>query len=104
VNAAELAARIARGDRVVVLDVRRHDERLLACIAGSLHIPFDDLEDAIDDDEVLDPSAEYVVICHLGIRSLSAAEMLLRAGLKAWSLRGGIDAWSRLVDPEVPRY
>lgn len=100
----DLAARLERGDSLVLLDVRRHDERLHACIAGSLHIPLDELEDALDDEDVIDPDTEYVVVCHLGIRSLSAAAMLVRVGIRAWSLRGGIDAWSRLIDPAVPRY
>jgi len=44
--------------------------------------------------------------CHHGIRSQSAAEYFLREkGFRnLYNLRGGIDAWSQLVDPSVPRY
>jgi rhodanese-related sulfurtransferase len=46
-----------------------------------------------------------VVICHHGVRSLNVANGWLRTqGFEAQSLRGGIDAWSRDVDPAVARY
>ena len=38
-------------------------------------------------------------------RSMRALEFLHQAGYrKLKNLRGGIDAWSRLVDPTIPRY
>jgi rhodanese-related sulfurtransferase len=47
-----------------------------------------------------------VIYCHAGVRSWSAAGYLEQArGLKSVvSLAGGIDAWSAVVDPSVPRY
>jgi rhodanese-related sulfurtransferase len=46
-----------------------------------------------------------VVTCHLGGRSLRAAQALQRAGfLRVENLAGGIEAWSLTVDPSVPRY
>jgi monothiol glutaredoxin len=46
-----------------------------------------------------------VVQCHHGVRSLRAAEELVAAGFRdVYNLVGGIEAWSRDVDPEVPRY
>jgi len=44
-------------------------------------------------------------MCHHGIRSRQAAEYFLRQGFtNLYNLSGGIDAWSTLVDPSVPRY
>jgi rhodanese-related sulfurtransferase len=52
-----------------------------------------------------DRAAEYVLQCHSGVRSRQAANYLQNLGFKRVSnLRGGIDAWSVLVDPTVPRY
>jgi rhodanese-related sulfurtransferase len=49
--------------------------------------------------------AEIVCYCHHGVRSLSAAAILRQAGFgNAVSLAGGIDLWSRVIDPSVPRY
>jgi rhodanese-related sulfurtransferase len=46
-----------------------------------------------------------VCYCHHGVRSLHAALILGAAGFKdAVSLRGGIEAWSELIDPAIPRY
>lgn len=46
-----------------------------------------------------------VVYCHHGMRSLRAAMFLRSQGFQnAFSMHGGIDAWSRTVDPETPRY
>jgi rhodanese-related sulfurtransferase len=53
----------------------------------------------------LDPEGRIVVICHHGVRSLNVANWLRNQGFEhAQSLRGGIDAWSRDVDPAVLRY
>jgi adenylyltransferase/sulfurtransferase len=56
--------------------------------------------------EVQPPDGSLVVAyCHHGIRSQAAAALLLRAGIaNVVSLAGGLDAWSILVDPSVPRY
>ena len=43
--------------------------------------------------------------CHHGTRSHAAAEGYLRKGFRnVYNLTGGIDAWSREVDPTVRRY
>ena len=48
---------------------------------------------------------EIVVMCHHGIRSMEGAHLLKESGFdKVHNLVGGIDAWSQLVDPNVPRY
>jgi len=53
----------------------------------------------------LDSARDIVVHCRTGKRSAQAVEMLQQAGFrKVWNLKGGIDAWSREVDPSVPRY
>ena len=53
----------------------------------------------------VDPDERIVVICHHGVRSLNVANWLRNQGFEqAQSLRGGIDAWSRDVDPAMARY
>ena len=102
ITVEDLHARLESSQSPLLLDVRRYDERQEARIGGCLHIPLDELDERLDE---LDPNAEYIVYCHHGIRSLSAAAMLEAAGFpNPKSLRGGIDAWSLRVAPEVPRY
>jgi len=52
------------------------------------------------------PREELIVfVCHHGVRSLDAAAYFAGHGLEnVRSLGGGIDAWSREVDPNIPRY
>ena len=46
-----------------------------------------------------------VVHCHHGGRSLRVVHWLrLQGPINAQNLSGGINAWSQLIDPSVPRY
>jgi rhodanese-related sulfurtransferase len=86
----------------LLVDVRRHDEVAICSLPGALHLPMDELSDRLAE---LDPEKETVVFCHHGVRSLSATVFLRNQGFKnVSSLSGGIDRWSALVDPSVPRY
>lgn len=95
----ETAARTA----VVLLDVREPWEVAVAAIAG--HVPMAMGEVPARAHQELDPDAHIVAYCHAGVRSLSVAHWLREQGFeRAQSLAGGIDAWSREVDPTVTRY
>ncbi len=87
---------------IVLLDVREPWEAELASLPGAVLIPLDTLEAAL---EGLDRDASIVAYCHHGIRSARAVELLRTHGFSdARNLDGGIDAWSRLIDPAVARY
>jgi monothiol glutaredoxin len=100
-SAPELKALIDSGLSFELVDVRTHEERAIAKLEGSRL-----LDQAYHDYLLgLDRHAVIVFQCHHGIRSQSAAEYFLREGFRNLSnLQGGLDAWSRLVDPSVPRY
>jgi rhodanese-related sulfurtransferase len=52
-----------------------------------------------------DTQENIIIYCHHGVRSLRAAEFLRQRGYShAQSMRGGIDAWSDMVDHGTPRY
>lgn len=100
----EVASRL-RSDSpaLVLLDVREPWEIAKASIAGSRNIPMGELPSRALRE--LDPEEEIVVVCHSGVRSLKTTVWLRNQGFeKVQSLRGGIDAWSREIDPQVPRY
>ena len=99
ISGAETARAVASG--LILLDVREPWEFALGHIAGSVHIPLDQLEGRIAE---LDPQRPVVAICHRGARSRLARGMLIQAGFQARSLRGGIDGWSADIDPAIPRY
>jgi len=98
----ELAARLARGDSPVLLDVREAWEYAIAALPGSVLVPLGTLQQRTG---TLDAQAEYVVYCHHGGRSAMAAQWLRSQGFaRVANLEGGIDAWSLEVDATVPRY
>jgi rhodanese-related sulfurtransferase len=87
----------------VLLDVREPWEFQAASLPGSLPMPMGEVPSRAHTE--LDPDAHIVVLCHHGQRSLSVAMWLRAQGFeRAQSLAGGIDAWSRTIDPTVPRY
>lgn len=85
-----------------LLDVREPWERSTAAIEPSTHIPMGDIPARIQE---LDPDAHIIVYCHHGVRSLNVTAWLRQQGFEqVQSLRGGIDRWSKLIDPKVPLY
>ena len=52
-----------------------------------------------------DPASETIVMCHLGMRSAQMCQWLMSQGFtNVKNLKGGIDAYSRQIDPSVPLY
>jgi len=99
----ELARRLREEPTsLLLLDVREPEERAFASISPSVHIPMQQIPSNRDR---LPTDREIVVYCHSGMRSAMVAAYLEREGFaRVANLRGGIDAWSVVVDPAVPRY
>ena len=99
----QLKALLATEHPPLLLDVREPWEHATAHIEPSTLIPMNDIPGRAHQE--LDEEAPIVVLCHHGMRSLSVASWLRQQGFdKAQSVSGGIDAWSRTIDPTVPRY
>ncbi len=102
ISPAETARRMAAGEPLQLLDVRRADERAIARLEGAVWIPLHELPRRWQE---LARDRTIVCFCHVGARSAVATELLRSQGLAgARNLAGGIDAWSRAVDPSVARY
>lgn len=97
----ELKEKRERGDDVLLFDVRGDDERAQAIIDFAR--AWD--REAIQFIESLPKDAELVFHCHIGGRSLQAAEHYRRLGFtNVYNLVGGIRAWAEEVDSSVPTY
>lgn len=96
ISPAELAART---DDFTLLDVREPWEFEIAALPGAVLVPLGQLAEA-----ELDPAKPVIVYCHHGVRSAAARAQLAARGFRASHLAGGIDAWSRDLDPTVARY
>ena len=91
---------------LLLLDVREPWEVAVAKIdlpgATTRSMPMREVPARIGE---LDPAQPVVCFCHHGARSAQVVAFLERAGFaSAYNLAGGIDAWSRDVDPGVARY
>ncbi|HEX4662743.1 MAG TPA: rhodanese-like domain-containing protein [Terriglobales bacterium] len=90
------------GEEFTLLDCREPWEYQAAHIEGSTHIPMQEIPARVQE---LDPDDRVIVICHHGVRSMNVTAWLRQQGYdKAQSVAGGIDRWSRIVDPKVPTY
>ncbi|HWD23560.1 MAG TPA: rhodanese-like domain-containing protein [Burkholderiales bacterium] len=104
ITPAQLAAWLAEADREkpLLLDVREPWEYQAARIDGSQPVPMREIPARVGE---LDSSRDLVAICHHGGRSMQVAMFLEKQGFtRVHNLVGGIDAWSRTVDPAVPLY
>jgi molybdopterin/thiamine biosynthesis adenylyltransferase/rhodanese-related sulfurtransferase len=98
----DLASALSAGEPIVVIDVREPYEWQIGRIPSARLIPLGTLLTRGAD---VAKDADVVVYCHHGQRSEMAAEALLASGFRrVRNLVGGIDRWSRDVDPSVRRY
>jgi len=96
-------AKLDAAEEFVLLDVREPWEFETAKIAEAKLMPMGDVPSRAHQE--LDPEEPIVVLCHHGVRSMNVTVWLRQQGFeKVQSMRGGIDAWSKLVDPKVPMY
>lgn len=90
----------------VVLDVREPRELQAASVKADgfslVTIPMGVIPPRMNE---LDPQQPIACLCHHGGRSMQVASFLKHHGFShVANIAGGIDAWSREVDPAVPRY
>jgi rhodanese-related sulfurtransferase len=84
-----------------LVDCRERWEHERVALPGSMLLPLGTIEEQV---EQLTPGRPVLVYCHHGVRSISAAVLLERAGFDATSMAGGIDAWSLRINPSLRRY
>lgn len=102
ISVQEVSARIARGDKILLVDVREPWEFALCKLQGAKLIPLGSLPSNLN---LLLDADNVVCYCHHGMRSLDAAVWLRQQGVdSARSMAGGIERWAEEIDPNVPRY
>jgi adenylyltransferase/sulfurtransferase len=98
----ELTARLSRGEKLELIDVREQFEWDIVRIPGARLVPLATLPEVA---ETLDREREIVVYCKGGTRSRAAASHLADAGFRrVANLTGGVLRWREDVDPSLPRY
>jgi rhodanese-related sulfurtransferase len=98
IGASTLRDMLERGERVMVVDVRKGEEHAEWSIPGSVHFDaYDTLhagEERAMEELELPEDAPVVTVCGRGRSSAVAADQLRRRGYEAVSLEGGMKAWS----------
>ena len=99
-DVTELKARLNK-DSIILIDVRGSEERALASVEAARPMDAATMQQI----EAMPKDTALAFICHVGNRSQVAAEHFRKQGFSDVSnVVGGIDAWSQLVDADVPRY
>jgi rhodanese-related sulfurtransferase len=100
ISVLELSKKM-ESETIFILDVRTAQEFEFSNIGGH-HIPLDELEQRVPE---LDLDKDIYCLCHHGVRSLYAANILASCGAKfPVNIEGGIDAWSLSIDENIKRY
>ena len=101
ITAPELAERIQH-NHLKLLDVREPHELEISALPSAVNIPLGQLAARLSE---LDSAEDMVVFCKGGTRSARALELLASAGFKkVKNLKGGINAWAKEVDTNLPVY
>jgi sulfur-carrier protein adenylyltransferase/sulfurtransferase len=101
ITAPELAERV-KTNHLKLLDVREPHELEISALPNAKNIPLGQLAARLSE---LDSADDMVVFCKGGTRSARALELLVSAGFKkVKNLKGGINAWAREVDQNLPLY
>ena len=97
----ELKEKVDGGEDLLVIDVRNPQERAQASLDFATPLDSGGME-ALG---MRDKDLPVAFLCHHGRSSLAAAEHFRKEGFTSlWNILGGIDTWSREIDPEVPQY
>ena len=107
ISVTEAAKRLSAESEAVfrLVDCREEDEFAWCRIEGAELVPLSRFAENAPTTLLADTSRPLIVYCHHGMRSLQATQFLRSRGYEnAWSLAGGIDAWSVEIDPDIPRY
>lgn len=95
----ELAAKITRGEDVVLIDVREPYEWNAGHIESAIHVPMAQVPQRLSE---IPNDREVVTICRSGARSERVRQFLAQNGYtRVKNMVGGMQRWARDVDPKV---
>jgi molybdopterin/thiamine biosynthesis adenylyltransferase/rhodanese-related sulfurtransferase len=101
ITVKELSERV-KSNHLKLLDVREPHELEISRIPNAVNIPLGQLAGRLSE---LDSAEDMVIFCKSGSRSMRGLELLASAGFKkVKNLKGGINAWAREVDTNLPIY
>jgi glyoxylase-like metal-dependent hydrolase (beta-lactamase superfamily II)/rhodanese-related sulfurtransferase len=108
VTADQLRAALVKGEPAEILDVRPRDQFESWHVAGSRHVgSYEALKDGredVYDDLSVPQDGPVVTVCGAGNTSRMAARQLREQGVEAYSLAGGLRAWTFAWNAATKRF
>ena len=101
IDVSKLKSMKENNEKFILLDVRENNEIDFANISPHVHISIGEIPNRYNE---IDKNEKIIVMCHSGVRSANVCQYLEPLGYNVYNLIGGIDAWSKLIDPSVPIY
>ena len=102
ISVADLKRRLDARENLLLLDVRESYEHSITQVPGTTLLPLSELPARMSE---LDSAQEIALLCKNGARSAEAVRALQDAGFaRLLNVAGGIDAWAREIDPDMPKY
>ena len=102
ISSLDLKSRLSLNPNLILLDVREPHELQISAIPNAINIPLGQLAGRLAE---LNTADDMIVFCKSGTRSMRAIELLSSAGFKKLkNLKGGINAWAKEVDTNLPVY
>jgi molybdopterin/thiamine biosynthesis adenylyltransferase/rhodanese-related sulfurtransferase len=102
-SVSEAKKKLDKGWKPYVLDVRKPHEAQIVKLsfADRLH-PHEDVRSIVGE---LPRDRDILIHCKMGARSAVACEVLINSGFsRVFNLEGGINAWAREIDKNLPTY
>lgn len=117
IHSRELKERIVKGEAHMLVDVRPAHHFKIVSLPNAMNIPLSSLESRLAEissalkeeekrkDSGFESGASLYVICRRGNDSQMAVQLLHKVGFtSARDIIGGLEAWARDVDPNIPTY
>ena len=102
ITPTELNRRLDSGEPIVVIDVRESWELAIMSLPFARPIRMIEILSRLAE---IPHDCPVVIFCRTGSRSTRTVEMLqLRGYNNVYNLEGGILAWAREIDPQLPQY
>jgi rhodanese-related sulfurtransferase len=105
ISPLDAKAALDQPGNAVLIDVREPEEFAVSHLENSCLIPMRNIPAELQKLDEWAETQNLLVLCHHGVRSLQVVAWLREKGIDGcYSIAGGIDRWSREVDPSVPQY
>ncbi len=103
ISVHDVKAKLDQAEDFILLDVREpHEWEISDIDAATHHIPKGQVLEHLGE---LDTAHEIVVYCKTGARSADVIQLLRQHGYtRLKNMAGGINAWAREINPELPTY